>query len=224
MILPFIFVEFFNKMNITIIGASAGVGLEAVKRALERNHTVTTLSRSDINLPQSPLLVKLKGSATNKADLKKSIEKADAVIVAIGTGKSMKPTTLYSDFATLLVEVQKEIKKGVPFVVLTGFGAGESWDYQPNILMTLFFKFLLKDVYADKTKMEKIITESDLRWVIARPGVLKDKPLTEKYKVETELYKGIKVNSVNRADVADFLVKQAENPTYVYRYCSLSNS
>lgn len=211
-------------MNITIIGASAGVGLEAVKRALERNHTVTTLSRSDINLPQSPLLVKLKGSATNKADLKKSIEKADAVIVAIGTGKSMKPTTLYSDFATLLVEVQKEIKKGVPFVVLTGFGAGESWDYQPNILMTLFFKFLLKDVYADKTKMEKIITESDLRWVIARPGVLKDKPLTEKYKVETELYKGIKVNSVNRADVADFLVKQAENPTYVYRYCSLSNS
>lgn len=211
-------------MNITIIGASAGVGLEAVKRALERNHTVTTLSRSDIDLPQSPLLVILKGSATNSADLKKSVEKADAVIVAIGTGKSMKPTTLYSDFATLLVDVQKEIKKDVPFVILTGFGAGDSWNYQPNIVMKLFFKFFLKDVYTDKTKMEEIISQSDLKWVIARPGLLKDKPLTEKYKIETELYKGIKVNSINRADVADFLVTQAESPTYLYKYCSLSNS
>jgi putative NADH-flavin reductase len=32
-------------MNITVIGASAGIGLETVKRALERNHNVTTLSR-----------------------------------------------------------------------------------------------------------------------------------------------------------------------------------
>lgn len=210
-------------MNITIIGASAGVGLEAVKRALERNHAVTTLSRSEISLSLNTRLLKLKGSATNRADLKKSLEKADAVIVAIGTGRSMKPTTLYSDFATELVEVQKEIKKDVPYIALTGFGAGDSWDYQPNILMKLFFKFLLKDVYADKTKMETIICQSGLKWVVVRPGLLKDKPLTEKYKIETELYKGIKVNSVNRADVADFLVKQAEDPTYLYKYCSLSN-
>jgi hypothetical protein len=32
-------------------------------------------------------LTTLKGSATNKPDLKKSIENADAVIVALGTGK-----------------------------------------------------------------------------------------------------------------------------------------
>ena len=111
-------------MNITIIGASAGVGLETVKRALVRNHNVTTLSRSKINLPSNQNLTTLKGSATNKDDLKKSIEKADTVIVALGTGKSMKPTTLYTDFAKLLVEVQKETNTQIPFIVLTGFGAG----------------------------------------------------------------------------------------------------
>jgi putative NADH-flavin reductase len=30
-------------MNITIIGASAGLGLETVKRGLNRNHSITTL-------------------------------------------------------------------------------------------------------------------------------------------------------------------------------------
>jgi putative NADH-flavin reductase len=30
-------------MNITILGASAGIGLETVKRGLNRNHSITTL-------------------------------------------------------------------------------------------------------------------------------------------------------------------------------------
>lgn len=37
-------------MNITIIGASGGIGLEAVKRGLNRRHSITTLSRSEIKL------------------------------------------------------------------------------------------------------------------------------------------------------------------------------
>ena len=209
-------------MNITIIGASAGVGLETVKRALQRNHKVTTLSRSEISLPANTNLVTIKGSATNKADLKRSIENADAVIVALGTGNSMKPTTLYSDFAKLLTEVQQETCIQVPFIVVTGFGAGESGAYN-SFVMKMFFKLLLKDVYADKTQMEEIITKSGIKWEIVRPGLLKHKPLTAQYRVETHLFKGIHIGSINRSDVADFLVKQAENPTELNKYVSLSN-
>lgn len=209
-------------MNITIIGASAGVGFETVKRALERTHKVTTLSRSAISLPNNPNLIALKGSATNKEDLKKSIEKADAVIVALGTGKSMKATTLYSDFSKLLATVQAETNTQIPFIILTGFGAGESGKYN-SFLMKIFFSLLLKDVYADKTKMEEIIANSKMNWEIVRPGILKDKPLTEKYRIETKLYKGINIGGINRADVADFMVKQAESPTELNKYASLSN-
>jgi len=209
-------------MNITIIGASAGVGLETVKRALERNHKVTTLSRSEISLLSNTNLTTVKGSATNKTDLKKSIEKANAVIVALGTGTSMKTTTLYSDFATLLVEVQQEMNLDIPFIILTGFGAGESGKYN-SFFMKLIFKFLLKDVYDDKTKMEEIISQSKMKWEIVRPGKLKDKPLTEKYRVETNLSIGINIGAINRADVADFMVKQAENQTEIYKYPALCN-
>lgn len=209
-------------MHITIIGASAGVGLETVKRTLERGHKVTTLSRSAMTLPANPNLITLQGSATNKTDLTKAIIGADAVIVTLGTGKSMKPTTLYSDFAKSLVEVEQENSKKIPFIILTGFGAGESGAYN-TFIMKLAFRLLLKDVYADKTIMEEIISGSTMNWTIVRPGLLKNKPLTERYRAETSLYKGINIGSISRADVADFMVKQAEHQTAFRQYVSLSN-
>ena len=71
--------------------------------------------------------------------------------------------------------------------------------------------------------MEEIISSSGLKWTIVRPGLLKNKPLAEKYKIETKLYKGIKIKSINRTDVADFMVKEAENPKYSRKYPALTN-
>ena len=174
-------------MNITIIGASGGIGLETVKRGLNRKHSITTLSRSEVKIEEKKSLKMILGDATNKADLLNSIQNADAIIVTLGTGKNMKATTLFSDFAKLIVEIHRENKINVPFIFVTGFGAGESKNYVPW-LVKMFLKYLLKDVYADKTKMEEIITHSDMNWTVVRPGRLLDKELTEKYRVENKLF------------------------------------
>jgi putative NADH-flavin reductase len=208
-------------MNITIIGASAGIGLETVKRGLNRNHTITTLSRSEIKIEKNNSLKMILGDATHKADLLKSIQNTEAIIVTLGTSKNMKTTTLFSDFAKLIVEIHRETKINVPFIFVTGFGAGESKNYVPW-LVKMFLKYMLKDVYADKTKMEEIITASDLNWTVVRPGRLLDKELTEKYRVENKLFKGINIGGINRADVADFLIKQAENQTALKKYIGIS--
>ncbi len=208
-------------MNISIIGASAGIGLETVKRGLNRNHSITTLSRSEINIEEKQSLTMILGDATNKADLFKSIQNADALIVTLGTGKNMKATTLFSDFAKLILEIHNENKITIPFIFVTGFGAGESKNYVPW-LVKMFLKYLLKDVYADKTKMEELITHSDLNWTVVRPGRLLDKELTEKYRIENKLFKGINIGGINRADVADFLIKQAENQTELKKYIGIS--
>jgi putative NADH-flavin reductase len=208
-------------MNITIIGASAGIGLETVKRGLSRNHSITTLSRSEINLAEKKSLKMLIGDAINKSDLLNSIQNADALIVTLGTGKNMDATTLFSDFAKLIVEIHKENKIDIPFLIVTGFGAGESKNYV-SWLVKLFLKYFLKDVYADKTKMEEIITNSDLKWTVVRPGRLLDKELTENYRIENKLFKGINIGGINRADVADFLIKQAENQTEFKKYVAIS--
>ena len=208
-------------MNITIIGASAGIGLETVKRGLNRNHSITTLSRTEIDIEEKKSLKMILGDATHKADLLKSIQNTEAIIVTLGTSKNMKTTTLFSDFAKLIVEIHRETKINVPFIFVTGFGAGESKNYVPW-LVKIFLKYMLKDVYADKTKMEEIITASDLNWTVVRPGRLLDKELTEKYRVENKLFKGINIGGINRADVADFLIKQAENQTALKKYIGIS--
>jgi len=208
-------------MNITIIGASGGLGLETVKRGLNRKHTITTLSRTEIKIEEKKSLKMIIGDATNKTDLFNSIQNAEAIIVTLGTAKNMKSTTLFSDFAKLIVEINRENKINIPFIFVTGFGAGESKNYV-SWFIKLFLNYLLKDVYADKTKMEEIITESNLNWTVVRPGRLLDKELTEKYRVENKLYKGINIGGINRADVADFLIKQAENQTELKKYIGLS--
>lgn len=208
-------------MNITVIGASAGLGLETVKRGLDRNHSITTLSRTKIEIEEKRTLKVILGDATNKADLINSIQNADALIVTLGTGKNMKATTLFSDFAKLIVEIHRENKIGIPFIFVTGFGSGESKNYV-SWLVKMFLKYFLKDVYADKTKMEEIITSSDLKWTVVRPGRLLDKGLTEQYRVENKLFKGINVGGINRADVADFLIKQAEKQTELKKYIAIS--
>lgn len=207
-------------MNITIIGASAGIGLEAVKRGLNRNHSITTLSRSEVEIEDRKSLTMILGDATNKADLIQSIQNADALIITLGTRQSMKATTLFSDFAKLIVEIDKENKIDIPFILVTGFGAGESKNYA-SWPVKMFLNFFLKDVYADKTKMEEIITKSDLNWTIVRPGRLLDKELTEKYHIENKLFKGIKIGEISRADLADFLIKQAEKQTELKKYVTI---
>lgn len=209
-------------MKITIIGASAGVGLETVKRALERGHNVTALSRLIDSLPKNENLNAVKGDATNAEDLKKVVKDADACLVTLGTGRNTKPTTLYTDFAKALIETQKDLQTNIPFIILTGFGAGDSGKYH-GVLMKIFFTIILKKIYENKTEMEEMIAGSSINWEFVRPGILNNKQLSEKYKVQTDYFEGMKVGRISRSDVADFMVKQAENPTLLGKYPALSN-
>lgn len=206
-------------MKISIIGASNGVGLEVVKRSLERNHEVTTLSRTKFSFSTDGILNQIIGDALKAEDLKKAIHDADAILVTLGTRNSAKATTLYTDFAQTLLSIHQEKPITVPVIVLTGFGAGESHQYLP-FYMRWVFNIVLKDVYQNKTQMEKMIVDSDLSWTIVRPGVLTNGSLTEKYRISTELMNGIKSKWISRADVADAMVKEAEKnehrDAYIY--------
>lgn len=208
-------------MKIAIIGASAGIGLASVNQALERGHIVTALSRNTRSIPDHKFLTKINGSATSVGDLKKAIGDTDSVLVTVGT-KDKKNTTLFSQTAKALIEAIEEIKPEIPVFIITGFGAGESRNYL-NLFMRLVIKFFLKEQYEDKTLMEELIVKSSLKWEIIWPGMLTNGKRTNTYQVKTKLEQGIKIGKISRADVADFLLNQAENPDLLYQYPALTN-
>jgi putative NADH-flavin reductase len=208
-------------MKISIIGASAGVGLETTLRALQQGHQVTTLSRRIDTLPQHPSLTKVQGSSTNPIDTENALLGAEAILVTLGTGSSIKATTLFTESARVMMQVQQKLGSTAPMIVLTGFGAGDSSNYHSPIIKFLFNLFL-KVVYIDKSEMERLIVAGYPNWEFVRPGRLTNGLLKGKYRIMDTLTKGMKVSAFSRADVAHFMVSQAENPTYLGKYVALS--
>ncbi|MFY0256004.1 NAD(P)-dependent oxidoreductase [Chitinophaga sp. 30R24] len=207
-------------MNITIIGASAGVGLITVTKALAKGHHVTALSRNTATIPDHPLLKKIDGSSTSSEDLKNAVQGADAIIITIGT-KQKKGTTLFSDTAKALIKITDASLRTKPVLVVSGFGTGDSSPYLSFFMRTVI-RLFLKDQYEDKTKMEILLAGSPLKWEIVRPGILSDGPATDNYEVINTLYKGMKIGKISRNDVADFLLREAENPKMLHQYPALN--
>jgi putative NADH-flavin reductase len=207
-------------MKITVIGASAGVGLQVTRLALEKGQEVTTLSRRTVPLPDHPKLKRVQGSATNPSDVQAAVEGADAILVTLGV-KSPFATTLFSDSARILLRVLQDTDSTATLIVLTGFGTGDSWGYN-SLPMKLLFTLLLKKVYADKSEQERIIAEAYPRWEIVRPGRLTNGTMTGRYRVLDHLVEGMRVGAISRSDVAHFMVTQAEQPTYLGKYVALT--
>jgi putative NADH-flavin reductase len=208
-------------MKIAVIGASAGVGLEVVKQLIEAGDSVTTLSRTTDSIPDSPHVTKVQGSALSEADVVRTIEGADSVLVTLGTGMSTKATGLYPKASRVLLKVLANLPNKPPVIVLTGFGAGDSWDYN-SFFMKWMFTLFLKEAYTEKTQMEQLISSGYSNSMFVRPGRLTNGALTQEYRVTASLDTSTKIGSVSRKDVAHFMVDQARNPTYIGKYPALS--
>lgn len=203
-------------MKLAIVGASRGIGRKVVDEALERGHIVRAMAR---NMTATGIeaegFTALDGDALNATDVAAAISGADAVILTIGIPKDMrvmKTTTLFSDATRTLIAAMKEA--GITrLLTVTGFGAGDSRD-KLSTPERLTQKAFLGRAYADKDLQEQLIRESNLDWTIARPGILSDNRKSNAYKVlvEKETWRN---GLINRSDVADFLVTEAETGAHI---------
>ena len=204
-------------MRLLVIGASKGIGLEAVKQGLARGYEVRAFARTaNLIALSDPKLEKWKGSALNPRDVSAAMNGVDAVILTLGVplapGTVLGPVRIFSDATQIAVQAMK--KAGVKrLICVTGFGAGDSRGSMSSIAGAIF-RLILGQAYKDKDVQEGIVRDSGLEWVIARPVLLTNGPKTGRYQVlanPSEWRSG----AISRADVADFLVKQAENSSYL---------
>ena len=203
--------------RVLIIGASKGIGLEAVKRALACGNKVRALARSADRIGISEThLEKRKGDALDPGDVTSALAGIDAVIqalgVAAGPGMILGPIRLFSDSTRVLVPAMQ--KTGVRrLICVTGFGAGDSRS-KVGCLQGMVFRLVLGRAYDDKDVQERLIRNSNLDWVIARPVILTNGPRIGRYRVlvDPKLWRN---GLISRADVADFLVRQIEDDTYL---------
>ena len=202
-------------VQVLIIGASRGIGLETTRQALEAGHTVRAFARSAADIRISdPKLEKVRGNALRGSDVTAAVPGMNAVIqvLGVGLGDLFWPVHLFSDATRILVAAMQA--KGVRRLIgVTGFGAGDS-RASINCLQLLPFRFFFGRAYDDKDVQERLIKDSALDWTIARPGVLTNGSRTGRYKVLKEPSQW-RNGTISRADVADFLVQQIEDRAYL---------
>ena len=203
--------------NVTVIGGSKGIGLETVKRGLEMGHQVTAFARSASKMRISDdRLKKLDGDALNPGDVKAAVANAEVVIQALGVPFNVRlftgPVTLFSDSTRILIPLLKD--SGVKrLIAVTGYGAGDS-EATIHPLQKAPFNLVFGRAYSDKSVQERLIRESGLDWVIARPGVLSNGLRTETYNIITD-HDRMRNGVISRADVAHFVVDQIDSDTYI---------
>ncbi len=203
--------------HILVIGASRGIGLEAVKQALARGHNVRAFARSADRISlSSPDLEKRSGNALEPRDVTAALDGIDVVIQALGVDASpemvLRPVRLFSDATRVLLGAMSDagVKR---LIAVTGFGAGDSRS-SLGCVQGLGFQLLLGRAYDDKDIQERLIRDSDLDWVIARPVILTKGARSGRYKVLVDR-KDWRNGFISRADVADFLVGQIDDDSYL---------
>jgi putative NADH-flavin reductase len=213
-------------MRLAIFGPTGGTGRRLVERAIAEGHEVTAFARnpSKITARHERLRIVV-GDAFDPESVLEAVAGSEAVICVLGSRTPSNPLHprrpgdphgVTSAGSQNIVAAMKE--HGLRRLVCqTAWGVGESRQ-NPGIAGAFFMNVLvpplLRDEYADKEAQEKIVAESGLDWIIVRPMILTNGSWTNDYRADVDLKPGRRPY-ISRADVADFLLKQLTDDTFV---------
>ena len=203
-------------MRLIIFGATGGTGRELVKQALDQDHSVTAFVRNTSKIEElkhSNLELAI-GDVLDLFTVEEAIEGKDAVLIAIGAAAS-RSNIREAGTRNIVNAMQKSGVKRL--VCQSSLGVGDS-----RANLSFFTKYIIVDIFlrhafADHERQEEVIRKSSLDWVIVRPPHLKDSPRTGNYKFGFATTDRNIKDWISRADVADFMLKQISDDSYLHK-------
>jgi putative NADH-flavin reductase len=204
-----------NPTRVLIVGATGGTGRQLVAQALERGHVVTALVRHPSALRvEHPRLHVMRGDVLDYPSVEAAMPAQEVVLCALGHKRFFQPTRILSEGTRNILRAMEA--HGVRRLVCeTTLGIGDS-AWRMGLSYTLFvIPFILPFYFWDKTRQERLIAASRVAWVIVRPGALTDGAKRNRYTHGRRVGSVVRTVRISRADVADFMLNQMTNTTYV---------
>jgi putative NADH-flavin reductase len=205
-------------MKIVVFGATGGSGEQLVRQGLAAGHEVTAFARRPENITtKHPLLKVQPGDALDAVQVSRAIDGQEAVLSAIGVNRRSK-TTICSESTRQIINAMKE--HGVRrLICLSAYGASETKD---TALYSKFLRAIIGKRVEDKDQMEALVRASELDWVLVRPPWLTNGAKEGRYRVGFDI--PIKLfSTISRADVAEFMLKQLTDRTYLHQSPTITN-
>ncbi|SHI75254.1 Putative NADH-flavin reductase [Arenibacter nanhaiticus] len=210
-------------MKLLIIGGTGKTGRQLIAQALEQGHQVTAMVRKPgkVKLTHSHLRV-CKGNVLSLPDLTAAVQNQDAVLSALGHKRFFIKTSILSQGTkNIILAMEKQQVKRL--IAITSLGINDS-RYKLGLYYTLFvIPVILWFYFKDKSKQEKLIMESNLDWTIVRPGQLTNGRMKSDYQAGEKLGHYILTPCISRVSVADFMLKQLNDNTYIHKTPAVIN-
>ena len=201
-------------MKLVIFGASGRTGRPLVEQALQAGHDVVAFVRDPARLPLThERLQVVQGDVLDAGQVAQAIEGADVVLSALGhtKGSPDRVQTIATEYIVKAMQTHG-VKR---LISLTGAGVRDPQD-KPKLVDRVIRGLLVllqRNVLRDAEQHAEVIRRSGLEWVIVRGPRLTEGPHTGMYRVGS-----IGKNSgtqASRADIADFMLKQVTDTTYL---------
>lgn len=204
-------------MKLAIFGSTGGTGRQVVAQALEQGHDVTAFARSPekLNRTHEKLQV-VEGDVLNLDSVQRAIQGQDAVVCSLGMSALMDTTMVRANGTKHIIRAME--KTGVKrFICQSALGVGDSRDMLPFHYKYLIVPLMLRRVFADHEKQERVIKESLLDWIIVRPGILTNDERRSSYQHGVTPDNKTATLKISRADTADFMLNQLADNRYLHQ-------
>jgi putative NADH-flavin reductase len=212
-------------MNLTIFGATGGVGREVVSQALDRGDHVTAYVRNPAKLGLThPNLVVTGGELTDGDAVQRAVHGADAVISALGPSLDRKATgiPLVAGTRTILDAMQAEGVERYIGMATPSLRDPRDTGSVLGRLVPFMGRTFLSRAYRELLEMSQVVTDSSLNWTIARFTRPTDGARTGTVRAGF-LGRDRIGASITRADIAGFLLDQTTDSRFHRAAPAISN-
>lgn len=205
-----------QKAKIAVIGGGGRTGQYVVSQLLEKGFQLKLLLRNpqDFHIKSSSIEI-IKGDVLDPVAVGSLIEGCAAVISTVGQ-RPGEPLVASQATLNILESMRNSGPRGpqIRYILVAGLNVDTPFDKKgPETQMaTEWMKTNFPTIHDDRQKAYKILSESDLDWILVRVPFIEFIGDRAEVKADLEDSPGKKISA---ADIAGFLIGQLSDDTYL---------
>jgi len=211
-------------MKVIVFGATGPTGQQVLRKALAAGHQVTAYVRNPGKLSPVPQDLRVVvGELTDAAPLQAAVAGQDAVISVLGPSGKTKGTPVADGMREIVRTMGRAgVRRLIATATTSAADPRDKFSF-PFWLAMHLVKALAGSAYDEIVATADAIRSSDLDWTLVRLPMLSDKPCGKPAAAGYVGDASIKLFSMSREPLAEFLVQQLTDPRWSRQSPAVSN-
>lgn len=211
-----------ESVKVAILGGSGKVGRFLIQRVSDAGYPMRVLMRNPDKIkPIDGRMEIVQGNARDIASIRSLLQGCDTVLNALGQRKDKDEAPIFSTATGHVLAVMKEL--GIRrYILVRAFSIDAPRDHKDlrTRLISRLVRWVIPEIWADWQKELDVLLSSNVEWTVVRIPILVDEPSLGQVRVDLASPPGKKIRG---GDIANFVVAQITEPTYVRKAPFIGN-